>query len=159
VDATSTLPAVRNLTDVELQSINTFDDALALMKELYGEGGLVSADQVMGNGFRILQGAEKDRLIDTPMMFLKWTLNPGKFGEEFVSALIVTLEGDKYIINDSGAGICKQLSELSAIGKSGGLVVHHGLRRSDYENPAIQDGTWVAGEWRSASTYYVDTTP
>lgn len=152
------VPAQRRWTDADLRAIESFDDALAMMAEIYGDEGIDVADQVLGNGFTILRGNDKDRLVGVMTAFLQWKFREGNYSEEYVSVLAVTKSGEKYIFNVSG-GICEQLMAYTeSTGRAGGLIARKGLTRSDYENPAIAEGTWKEGEWRSASTYYIDQT-
>ena len=64
-DATGAEIDVTNVpkySDDELLSVQSFEDAYALAVQYYGEENLVSADETIGNGFRLL--ADKDTLID-----------------------------------------------------------------------------------------------
>jgi hypothetical protein len=136
-------------TDEELLSIQSFDDALRLAADWYGEENLVRADATIGNGFQLL--ANKDTLIDVPLVILQWRFNPGNFGE-FVSMMIVTKDGRKFVVNDGGSGICAQLATYTnATGRHGGMLVAKGFTRSDY---TYED---EKGEEHPASTYYLNT--
>ena len=148
----TTAIAIPKFSDADLREINTFDDAVALMAEAYGNENLFSADQVIGNGFRVLQRSEKDRLVGVECAFLSWRFNPGKFNDEFVTALIVTRAGEKFLINDSGHGIYQQLHQVTqSTGREGGMLARHGLSRSDYEYEDSETGKKMP-----ASTYYID---
>src|SRR5690242_7517673 len=94
-------------SDEELLSVQSFEDAYALAVQYYGEENLVRADETIGNGFRLL--ANKDTLVDTPLILLGWRFNPGDFGE-FVTMMVVTKDGRKFVVNDGGTGICQQLA-------------------------------------------------
>lgn len=131
---TETAPVVRELSDEALRNIQSIDDALELMRDVYGAENVFTADQVIGNGFRVLTGREKDRLIGVGLAFVKWNINPSRFGanEWFVSAMVVTESREKFILNDSG-GVSKQLMEITEkTGHSGGMIARHGLSRSDF---------------------------
>lgn len=142
--------AVPQYRDSDLQQIQTFDDALALITEQYGQGGVISAADVLGNGFALLQN--KDHLVGVPFLFMKWQFHPGKYQSDFLTALVVTVNNQKYIMNDGGTGIAKQLREYTEVsGRQGGMVAPKGLTRSDYTY-TDQDG-----EERPASTFYIDT--
>lgn len=131
-----------------LRNIASFADAMALL----GEAPL-SADSELGDGFSILEN--KDRLVDVGCLFLSWSFSAGKYAEEFVSCRVVTVENQKYVVNDGGTGIREQLREFtdSHDGRTGGLLARHGLRKSEYEY-ADPD----TGEMKPAVTYYIDTT-
>jgi hypothetical protein len=146
--------AKRAFSDNELLSITTFEDALALAAEIYGQENLVRADQVLGNGFHILQKNEKHKLIGTTCLFLSWRFNESKYAEDpFVSALVVTKDGGKYILNDSGYGVRNTLWEYTETsGRSGGLVAVNGLNKYDGEH--IDEHT---GEVTPYTTYFIDT--
>lgn len=155
--------AKREMSDESLREIQSLEDAIALMQDVYGAENIVTADQIIGNGFRILRGREKDRLIGVACAFVKWSENPGKFGNEvFVSAMVVTESREKFIINDSSAGIANQLMGITAdTGRTGGVLARHGLSRSDYEyceetrSSRCNDETHTHTD---AATYYIDMT-
>lgn len=131
---TKAVQPVREFSDDDLRNIQSIDDALELMREVYGAENVFTADQVIGNGFRVLAGREKDRLIGVGLAFVKWNINPSRYNanEWFVSAMVVTEAREKFIINDSG-GISKQLTEITeTTGRSGGMIARHGLTRSDF---------------------------
>lgn len=142
-----------NLSDDALLAIATFDDAFALLAD--SDTPIVDASQVIGNGFAILN--DKSTLVGVRMLLLGWRFNRGDKGV-FVSAYVVAqLPGmnspAKFIINDGSTGICRQLAQYSTKTKrAAGLLVPHGLRRSDYEfsNPQT-------GETSNATTFYLDT--
>lgn len=149
----STAVAIPKFSDADLRAITSFDDAMALVAETYGQENVFTADQVIGNGFRVLSSREKDRLIGAECMFINWRFNPGKYNDEFVTALVVTRAGEKYLLNDSGSGICKQLQQVTeSTGREGGMYARHGLSRSDYEYEDAE-----TGKMTPASTYYIDT--
>lgn len=149
-EETAVAVAIPQYRDSDLQQISSFDDALALIQEQYGQGGVISASDVLGNGFALL--SNKDHLVGVPFLIMKWQFNPGKYAEDFCTALVVTVNNQKYIVNDGGQGLCKQLREYTAqSGRQGGMVVQKGLTRSDYTY------TDSDGEERPASTYYIDT--
>lgn len=148
----TTAVAIRKFSDDDLRNISTFDDAFALMAEAYGQENIFAADQIIGNGFRVLSSKEKDRLIGVECVFLSWRFNPGKYNDEFVSVLVVTRAGEKFLMNDSGHGIYQQLHGVTeSTGREGGMFVRNGLSRSDYE---YEDDK---GEMKPATTYYIDT--
>lgn len=158
-DETSTeiVTSVPKYSDEELLSVQSFDDALRLAAEYYGEENLVSADETIGNGFRLL--ANKDTLVDVPFVALAWRFNPGEYQGEFVTMMVVTEDGRKFIVNDGGSGVCSQLATYTnATGRHGGMIVKRGLTRSDYE---YEDNSVLDSEGnptkRPASTYYLNT--
>lgn len=142
--------AIPQYRDSDLQQITSFDDAIALITEQYGQGGIISADEVLGAGFALLQN--KDHLVGVPFVIMKWQFHPGKFATDFCTALVVTVNNQKYIVNDGSTGFAKQLREYTEVsGRQGGMVARKGLTRSDYTY------TDDKGEDRPASTYYIDT--
>lgn len=158
-DETSTEIDVTNVpkySDDELLSVQSFEDAYALAVQYYGEENLVSADETIGNGFRLL--ADKDTLIDVPFIALGWRFNPGDFGE-FVTMMVVAEDGRKFIVNDGSTGVCQQLATYTnATGRHGGMLVKRGLTRSDYE---YEDNSVLDADGnptkRPAHTYYLNT--
>lgn len=134
-----------------LAEITSFDDALALLTEVYGENAVAVASEVMGDGFAML--TDKDKLIGVAFVAVSWNFSIGDHGE-FVAMKVVTVENKKLIVIDgSTTGICAQMSEYSAkTGKYHGLVVKNGLRRSDYTYTDEQ------GKETPATTYYLDLT-
>lgn len=142
-------PVVPEYRNSDLQAIASFEDALALIREQFGDEGVVAADQVIGNGFAILDN--KDHLIGVPFAMVKWHFYEGKYDNSVAAVLLVTSDGRKYLMNDGSTGVCKQLREYSdETGRFGGLVARKGLTRSDYEY------TDSEGKTTDAQTYYID---
>lgn len=153
--------AIKNVSEIavsayrydtgDLRNIQSFDDAM----DLLGEAPL-TADSELGDGFAILDN--KDRLVDIATLFLSWSFSKGKFQEEFVSCRVVTVNNDKYVVNDGGTGIREQLREFtdSHGGRTGGLLARHGLRKSEYEYDEVNPKTGEITK-KPAVTYYIDT--
>lgn len=145
--STVTIPTYR---DADMLQVQTFEDALNLMIETYGSDGVITADEVLGNGFGLL--SNKDLLCGVPFLCMKWQFYPGKFADNFVTIMVVTQKGEKYLVNDGSTGLCKQLWELTQnTGRQGGMVARHGLTRSDF---TYLDENNVE---KPASTFYIDT--
>lgn len=140
------------ISQAQLKEVSSFDDALRLAQEVYGEEAVALASEALGDGFALTDN--KDQFIGVPMVFLKWTFSPGTYRDKegnlrgFVSCRIATPTG-KFIINDGGTGIFDQLKTFTneSGGRQGGLVAQKGLRVSHYSNEYTADGT----------TYYIDT--
>lgn len=153
------------LDDDTLRDIGSFDDALAAMRDT-GED-VVLADAELGNGFSIADDRVKDRLIKVPLAVLSWDFNKGEYGnpedgsDEFVSAMVVTQTGEKFVINDGSTGIRKQLQEYTKrTGRQSNMVVRNGLRKSDYfidKETGIPVARGYTGPKEPAHTYYLDT--
>lgn len=138
------------LSDEALTGITSFEDALALLNETYGEGGVVVASEVLGDGFALLDSKDKHKLVGEMFVIVSWSFHIGENGE-YVIARIVTATNKKLVLTDGSTGICRQLSTYSAnTGKYAAMVVKNGLRRSDYTFENEQ------GEEKSATTYYLD---
>lgn len=141
-------PAQIFTTD-ELADLNSFDDALKLLQSKIGEENIVSADQEIGDGFKLLDN--KDQLMEVPFLAVSWDFHQGEHGE-FVAVKLMTKDGAKYILNDGSTGIRDQLIAFTnKKGLQAGLFCAKGLRRSDYE---YED---EKGEKKKAKTYYLDT--
>jgi hypothetical protein len=141
----------------QLREVTSFDDALNLIRETYGEAALDTAAGALGDGFALTQN--KDRFCGVPLLFVHWTISDGDYpilgddgkptGEvgKFVAARIVTKDGGKYIITDGGTGIGRQLQVYTAETGKTYLLAEKGLRVSRYSNEFTADG----------ETFYVDT--
>lgn len=138
--------------DDALLGIQSFDDAAALLAE--NDIPVVAADQVIGNGFAIVN--DKGFLCGVPMMLLSWHFNSGDNGQFVSINAVCKLPGNtlgKYIINDGSTGIYEQLRKYTEkTSKTAGLIVKRGLRRSDYQYTDKNDGTT-----KNATTFYLDT--
>jgi hypothetical protein len=149
--STETVKVSRMFDDESLANIHSFDDALKLVGEVVGEDNILVADQVLGDGFKLLDNKEKDTLNGVPFLAVNWQFVMGDF-EEYVSVKLVTQDGRKLIVNDGGTGICQQLRTLSNTKKVySGLFVKNGLRKSEYTY------TGPDGKETPATTYYLDT--
>jgi hypothetical protein len=140
--------AMPQFTDRDLAALNNITDLDALLK---GAGIEVrKASEVMGNGFAVLDTGEKHQLIGVPFVALRWAFRSGDQGN-FVSIELMTVKGEKYIVNDGSTGIYKQLRQYTdTTGLQAGLACEKGLRVSEYEKTR-DDGTSYA-----AKTFYID---
>lgn len=141
------------VSDDALANITSFDDALAVINDVFG-GSVVEADKALGTGFALLD--DKNRLIGVPLVAVKIDFHKSELSAEgeFVSLHVVTQDGRKFIVNDGSSGIFAQIKELwSRKPELQGLplMVRRGLRRSDY---TYMDET---GKAKPATTYYLDT--
>jgi hypothetical protein len=124
-----------SVSEGQLSEITTFDDALALVQDVFG-GQIVEADKTLGTGFAVLD--DKNRLLGVAFIAVKIDQHATGDHGPFTSLHVVTQDGRKYIINDGGTGIHGQITELYSrkpelIGLP--LLVRQGLRRSDYVHP------------------------
>ena len=154
--------------DQDLRGVQSYEDAMRLAESL--NETVMEISEELGSGFALLE--DKDKLVKTPFVVIQWRFTAGDFGGGFVSAAVVTKGGDKFIINDGGAGIMAQLMELSQKHKRfGGLAVPAGLRKSDYPTcpecgkPMSRDeiecsNCSFSGDKRGqGATFYLDTAP
>lgn len=144
--------SVPMINSADLREINSFEAALALAKNTYGE--LAIASEELGDGFALTDN--KDQFIKVPIVLVHWTFAASDFvnketGEkgEFAVCRVVTKSGGKFVIIDGGFGIYQQLRDFtdSHDGRTGGLVVERGLRKYDGESE----------EFGSFARYYLDT--
>lgn len=132
----------------QLKELSSFDDALRLAQEVYGD--IVQASAELGDGFEIVGKDEKSQFIKVPMILLSWGFGKGDHGE-FVSIRAVTKDGRRVVINDGSTGIYAQLREYTDLNnRDGGMFVARGFRKSDYE---YDDN----GTPKPATTFYLDT--
>lgn len=136
----------------ELMGITNFDDAVRLATEVHGQ--IVAADRELGDGFALLSKEQKNLLCGVPLLLLEWKFRGGDFGN-FVTLRVIARNPDasvsKYILNDGSTGIAEQLADYQKnTGRTGGMFVGKGLRRSDYEVD-------IDGDMKAASTFYLDT--
>lgn len=152
--------------DADMRAITSYEEALALAEAVHGS--VIDIAEELGTGFALLE--DKGKLEDVEFVLLQWRFNAGDFGG-FVSAGLVTITGDKYIINDGSTGIMSQLMELTQETKRfGGVKVPKGLRKSEYSTcpecgkPMSRDEVECSntkcdyeGDKRgSGTTYYLD---
>lgn len=142
---------VRLISNEQLKGIQSFEDAIALAQEIYGE--LASSDE-LGNGFVMV---EKETLLGVPFVVVDTSVKPSeKFkrdGQPSLWAIIraVTKDHKKVIITDGSTGLCQQIIQWrTEKGKTGGFMAFHGLRKSEYEY------TDEKGNTSPATTYYID---
>lgn len=157
---TETAVALREFSNDELLSISTFEDAARLVEEVYGD--VLLADQVIGNGFRLL--TDKNKLVDVPFIALQWKFLDGDFNRPYTNLLVVTDSGSKYLVNDGGSGITRDLMEFSnRTGRTGGVVVRGGLSASTYDFCSACGSTECVDEsgthrMTPATTFYLNLT-
>lgn len=134
------------VTDATLSEIKSFDDALAVVNDVFG-GEIIDAGEVLGSGFGVAD--EKAVFVGVPFVIMRADRHVKDNGR-FWSLHIVTKDGRKVIINDGGTGIAAQLDALydnhpDMQGKP--MMVRRGLRVSNYVHP----------EHGPSVTFYLDT--
>lgn len=141
-----------NFSDTELRGISSFEDAMRLAAEKYGD--VIDAADEIGSGFIMLDN--KDKLVGEPFVILSFAFPEGDFLDEdgnpghFAVVRLVTKHGDRFVVTDGSHGIYQQLEDFHIrSGRSGGLVVSGGLRKSEYK-------TEVNGVMQPAVTYYLN---
>lgn len=142
-----------NFDTDSLRNIESFDDAIALVREQFGDVQTVS-DSVLSDGFSL---AEKESLEGKPFLIVDFRFNEGDYGNDFVSVnAIEQLPGGgirKVVFNDGSTGVRDQLRKFQdETGRSGGLYVKRGLRASRYKYTDPNDG-----KEKPAVTFYLDT--
>lgn len=141
-----------SFSDTELRGITSYEDALRLVETKYGD--VVDAADEIGSGFVLL--SDKNKLVGEPFVILSLNFIEGDYrndlGEKtyYVAARVVTKHGDRFVLIDGSAGIYIQLDDWHVrSGRSGGMVVSGGLRKSEYE-------TEINGQMQPATTYYLN---
>jgi len=147
--------AVReSLSPDELREVSSFDEMLDLVASKVGE--IDSAAQALGDGYSLLDSRDKNKLVGIQFLCVSWQFSISERikDKEFVTVRIMTKNGDKVILNDGSQGIYKQLRDYtnSHAGRQIGLMVHKGLRLSEYDYTDPN-----TGEVSRVSTYYLDT--
>lgn len=121
--------------DDALRGIESFDDAVAIATAQWGE--LTDYAEQYGTGFAVLE--DKMALVDKPFLIIAWRVNEGRFGG-FSSAIVMTQDGGKWILNDGSSGIYQQLKSISINdGRNGGVLVKEGLRVSVFDTCSACD--------------------
>lgn len=148
-------------------NISSMSDAFGLAKAEFGNVILAHEDKNLGTGFRVADEDDKYRLMKVPLFLLDWRFNSGDFAEDYVSIHAIQEMEDgsltKWIINDGGTGICKDLREYTnKTGRKGGVMLRRGLRVSEYDTildgpdagkPAPRD---YVGKTGKGKTFYLD---
>jgi hypothetical protein len=174
VEQLTSMSKLDRFTDSTLRNVSSFEDAMALASEVYGD--VKDITQELGNGFTLLSREDKNRLVKKPFVVLHFGLTEGDFGT-FASVAVVTKDNKKFIFNDGSTGVRDQLVDLAQTHKRfGGFMVPNGLAESEYDTCKGPDGN-SCGRARSkavdvcqhcgdtsekrgsATTYYFDLTP
>lgn len=124
-------------TREQYSGIESLQDAITAAADAFGGVVVAHDDPLLGSGFKIATEDDKIRLMGVQLLLLDWRFNPGEYGKEFVSIHAVTGsstgKADKWILNDGGTGICRDLREYSdKTNRYGGLYLEKGLRISRY---------------------------
>lgn len=137
-EVTTSELAVRDVRigDEDLASIASIEDAVRILDSY---DAAIEDFSDYGTGFEIIEN--KDVLVGKPILIVEWRFQPSKeFGGEFVSALVVTKSGEKFVVNDGSTGIAAQLravtnrrADKGHPTPTKGLTVQKGLRKSSYE--------------------------
>ena len=136
----------KRINPAQYREINSWDDALRLAQEQYGD--VQAASSAIGDGFALLTTEQKQQLVGVPCLFLSWSFSASEVGERD--------DARKVVVNDGSSGVYQQLKDYTTeSGRDGGLIVARGLRRSDYTYTVTEGKD--AGKEKPATTYYLDT--
>lgn len=131
----------------------SWDDILSTVAEK--EGGIVDAAEELGDGFVVI---EKNKLVGKSFIILNVMfpesdrLDADGSPLRFAVVRIITEDKERYVFTDGGSGVYATLDEwCTTAGKTGGLLVRGGLRKSEY---TYTDGN---GRKQPAVTYYLNT--
>jgi len=149
--------------DVEqLAGIQSFDDATVLFSNVTGEG-VTLAHEEMGDGFALLADDARDSLIGIPLFLMTWEFRPGDYDDEYVTCRLVARNENgtvrKVLANFGGSGVYEQIRDFTdRSGRVGGLLVKHGLRRSDFwfDPKTKKASSKETPGAKPARTYYLD---
>jgi hypothetical protein len=134
-------------------AMTSLDVATATLEDQ--AGGVIEASEVLGDGFEVVPNDEKGRYVGVPMLLGEWQFRQGDNGEYVVIRALVQPTGQqvrRVVFTDGSTGIMRQLQDVTQrTGKTHGLIVRHGFRRSDYTY------TDDKGVDKKATTFYLDT--
>lgn len=135
-DSTESAVAIPMVNPSDLRSINTLDDAMAIL----ASAGIAVKDATteIGDGFVI---TEKDALISEPFVIMSYVETPGDFGDTYAIIRCVSAKG-KHVITDGGTGIKAQLAEYAQQGGNPVGLMVRGFRKSEYVNEHGQGVTY-----------------
>ena len=144
------------LTDTELNSITTIEDAIAAL-------GVTDPSGLSWDASPWTLLTDKDKLVGRAFLAVQWKFNQSKeyLGSEYVSVYVITqdsLNGEThFVINDGSTGIARQLRELTNNREQskhktpfGGALVKGGLKLSEYDR-TDEKGTIIG----KGKTYYL----
>lgn len=160
-DAGTEVARTSLFTDDQLSKIDGFASAAAML-----QAAGVEAESMADYGTGFTVSKDNDLLVGMDFLILSWRFNHGAYGEDFVSAEIVTKHNEKLILNDGSTGICKQLrvvtdqrTERGHQHPYAGLIVKNGLTVSKYfyneKTGEISRVPKEGKDWTPASTYYL----
>jgi hypothetical protein len=134
----------------QLEEITSFDEMIATLAQVHGE--VISSEA--------FAPVEKDDLINIPFVIIEWEDGKKKdFGEKrfVIVRIMVQATEEKGVFTDGSTGVMHRLDRWAAQGRTGGILVPRGLRKSEYG--LTKDGdTCVLGSPEAAGkgvTYYL----
>lgn len=141
-----------------LAEIASFEHALQALSDA---GVAAEEMSAYGSGFVVLDKKDKSKLVGEDFVILEWRFNDSKMSDEgFVSFACVTRDGRKFVVNDGGTGIRRQLVAVTRkrhkeghARPNNGLMVRGGLSASTY---LTEDAD---GHSIEATTYYLSESP
>lgn len=154
----------------ELRSLESAADAIAHLREQFGEEGVIDAADILGTGFERVEDDEavKRSLCEIPFVLYYWAFSMGEYvnaeGQrtDFVTMFILTDDGRRLIVTDGSTGVARELAKITdKTGRQHGLILRRGLRKSDYRI-AMVDGVKKAvprnyeGDTEPATTFYLN---
>jgi len=161
-------------TKEEYGMIDSFDAAMDLATRTFGDVVAAHEQPLLGDGFRVADEDDKLMLIGVPLLLLDWSFKDSDYGQDQDWVLIHAVqrgsngEALKWVISDGGTGIAHDLQEFTnKTGRTGGLAVKRGLRKSDYFIDPDTKKTLTKAQVREymvagkktapAATFYLDT--
>ena len=143
--AAEIMPAASDFTNDQLAAIESFEDAVLLARNEYGDILAAHEQNTLGTGFRVATDDDKMRLCGVSLLFLEWSFRESDYGTSPYVSVRAIQQGDngqavKWVLNDGSTGIAQQLKDFTTkTGRTGGLGVRRGLRVSEYPTNAIKN--------------------
>ena len=135
----SELTKVNRLTDEQLNSITSVEDAIKLL-------GAASVEDLSWDSSAYSLLSDKAALVGKKFLAVQWKFHESAeyIGSQFVSVYIITADPingeNRFIFNDGSTGVCAQLAGLTAKREqdghatpTGGAMVKNGLKLSEYD--------------------------
>lgn len=138
-----------SLTAADLRDIGTAEEAMQL---LIDRGVTPKIITEFGDGFAVLTGENKSKLVGIPFFIVAWReFESARYSTNGVAVYAITTDDTnrKFCIIDTGTGIKRQLIE--DVQQKVGIHVPQGLTRSEYDNAGPDKNI-------HGVTYYLDTT-
>lgn len=100
------------------------------------QSDILQAAEVLGDGFTVYSGPDRERLVNVPMLIVDWNFFDSDYGDggQAVYVRAITRDGKKVAFTDGSKGVCAKLAQFTQTsGKNVGPIICNGLTKREFD--------------------------